>query len=141
MDQITVISVILILILLYYIYNVKGTESFGYPKWMIFYPPYDRVTRAGVKYYDRPYSYNLRRQLNAPILPPEVAAGAVGAIPIVQPPPPSQEQVDMYPAGSGSVSVPDLSNEPVAVKTAEANTGKDIISKVNGGNDEVESYL
>lgn len=137
------IAVVCILIILYTWYIFRNAEGYGDPKWVLPYPPHVRVTRAGVKYYDRPYSHNLRKQLNVAIVPPSVAAsGAVGAVPIVQPPPPSQKQVDEYPAGSGSVSVPDLSGEPVAVKTAEpANKGKDIISKMNGGSDEVESYL
>lgn len=129
--------------MIYIWYISKHTEGYGYPKWMISYPPHVRVTKAGVKYYDHPYSHNLRRQLNVPIVPLEVAnTGIVGAMPIVQPPPSSQEQVNMYPAESNAVKVPNLSEEPVSVKTAEiANKGKDIISKVNGSGDEVESYL
>lgn len=122
-----------ILLVLYFQF-AEGTEG------MIFYPPHVRVTRTGLKYFDKPYTHDLRSQLDVRILPPGVAraAGAVvarpgvGIIPAIQVPPPSQAQVDAYPAGSGATFEPGSMNEPVSVKVGK--------TTINGSEEPSESY-
>ncbi len=59
----SVIYLALLLIVFYVLYSQKmANESFGYPKWMLFYPPHVRTSRTGLKYYNKPYTTNLRMQ-------------------------------------------------------------------------------
>jgi len=116
----------LVMLILYSQYMTSmGSEGFGFPRYMVFYPPHVRVTRTGLKYYDKPYSHLLRRQLNVPILPPAVAAQVnaapgMGAVPLTMPPPPSQEQVYAFPNNSGAIFAPGPQGEPVSVKIGKA---------------------
>ena len=132
---IVVVIVIIILVLVGY-----GKKSEG----MLFYPPHVRVTRTGLKYFDRPYTHDLREQLNVIIVPPVVARsmpptgpGSI-PVPVIQPPPPSQTQVDAYPAGSGATFAPGSQGEPVSVKVG--GNSNNLPGAINGGNDEVVSY-
>lgn len=168
-----ILLAVLILALIFAIFWWLGGYKLFIESWepgttdrvLIPYPPHVRVTGTGLKYYNQPPDVNLRRQLNVPILPPIIVksptVNAMGAVPIVQPPPPSQVQVANYPPSSTTIPVVSLENAPVSVKLgvppsvpvigAEVNipavgssnnekTGNYVESVINGGNDEVESY-
>ncbi len=121
------LAVVIVIIILRY-YQLMGGENY------IMYPPHNRVSRTGLKYYDHPFTTNLRRQLNVRLLPPSVAQAAanVGAMSVVKPPPPNMAQVHSYPPGSGAVTAPGSQCAPTSVKLGKAD--------INGVDDEVESY-
>jgi len=130
---------------------------------LIQYPPHVRITRTGLKYYNQPPNVELRRQLNVPILPPIIFkspdVNAMGAVPIIQPHPPSQAQVANYPPGSTAIPTITIEEAPVSVKlgvppvipvigagvnipavSAEPSKVDVVQATINGCNDEVESY-
>jgi hypothetical protein len=88
------------------------------------YPPDVRVTRTGLKYYNQPYSVDLRNQLNVPILPPIIVntesipgvEAVMGPLPLYQPPPPSLAQVVAYPPDSNAMNINTIDDSNVSVK-------------------------
>ena len=146
-----VVGILVVSLIIYY-----TTEG------LVFNPPHVRVTRTGLKYYNKPYSHNFRQQMNVNIEPPAnmrlkqpyAVWPGMGLPPVVMQPPPSQAQVNRYPggkslaypAGSGAVVAPGSQGESVSVKLGEKleeakGDSNNMQDGINGSKDEVESYM